>query len=167
MLLTGALAARATVVTGVVTEQGSGSSVSGATVTMTLDDKTYTTESSGDGSYSLQFPYSAHSGTLKVESDYHYAQISTFMASQDGTFTRDYSLKPFGTSREFSFTLNVNNPAGQSLEGVSYALHCDRFDIDYSSSETTLNASGTSRLNVYPGRHACTLAGPGMKTVRQ
>lgn len=166
MLLTGALAARATVVTGVVTEQGSGAAVSGATVTMTLDDKTYTAESSGDGSYSLQFPYSAHSGTLKVESDYHYALTSSFMASQDGTFTRDYSLKPFGTSREFSFTLNVTNPSGQSLEGVSYALHCDRFDIDYSSSETTLDASGTSRLNVYPGRHSFTLSVPGMKQVR-
>lgn len=158
------LAIEAATLHGKITDSKTGNVLPGAVVTLTNGDKTYTTNSGGDGMYSIEFPAAA-SYEVVVEDDTHYRYTSTLEATEDKNYQQDYSLTSFGTSREFKFSLRVVHPTEASLKGVTYTLHCDRFDINYSSSETTLSAEGVSTLNTYAGRHSLSIVVPGMEPV--
>ena len=70
----------------------------------------------------------------------------------------------FAQSRDKRLDINVTNSIGVSMEGVHYTLHTNAYDMDYSTAETVLDASGHSSVMTYPGSHTIRIALTGLRT---
>lgn len=67
------------------------------------------------------------------------------------------------TTRDYYLNISVVAPIEKPLNGTSFNLHHNGFDVDYSSTETKLDKDGKCSIKVYGGNHTFALNVAGCK----
>lgn len=148
---------------GTVVDETSQQPIANVDIILTSGDVIYKGTTDENGQFSINVIQSDKEYTVTVDEPNHPVYTST-VSFADGNATATIALKAFGTSRSYRLTVKVNNPTGQDFENASYTLRSNLYDINYSATETTLSADGSSAINIFGGSHTITVAYTGMRT---